>query len=255
MEYLIPALPFFIFIFGLLIGSFLNVVIYRYNTGRSVAQGRSCCFSCGKTLKWYELVPVISYLWQGKKCRSCKSVLSAQYIAVELTTGILFTLVALRLGVLSLLVSPAALITAWILVSLAIVITVYDLRHTIIPDGPVFLLDIIALGVLYFRGGGIADLLVGIIAALIFAGIWYFSGGRAMGFGDAKLVLGLGWLLPFPQSISGIFSAFWLGAIIGVVLLVIQRKKVTMKTEIPFAPFLIAGTLIVFLANISLIAF
>ncbi len=253
MESLVALLLAGVFAFGLLVGSFLNVVIYRYNTGLSPIKGRSCCFSCGKTLRWYELLPVISYLWQGRKCRSCKSVLSSQYIAVELVTAFLFTVISLRLGLQEVFFVPAEVLFWWVVASVLIVITVYDLRHTVIPDGLALLMGILGLVSLYARGGGILDLAVGLVTALIFAGIWYFSGGRAMGLGDAKLVLGVGWLLPYERAISAILASFWLGAIIGVALLVLQRKKITMKTEIPFAPFLAAGFFSVFLLDISLI--
>lgn len=253
MEAILMTVPFLVFIFGLIIGSFLNVVIYRYNTGRSVARGRSACFSCGKTLRWYELIPVVSYLWQKRRCRSCTSVLSSQYVIVELLTAILFTAIAARVGFFETLVPSFDLFFWWIVASVLVVITVYDLRHTIIPDGLSLLVGMLGLLSLYMRGGGPADLAVGIITAFIFGAIWLVSKGKAMGLGDAKLVLGIGWLLPFAQSITAIVVSFWLGAIIGIALIVLKRKHMTMKSEIPFAPFLAAGVMLVFLANVSLI--
>lgn len=253
MEWFIQVFPLYAFLLGLIIGSFLNVVICRYNTGRSIARGRSCCFSCGKTLRWYELLPIASYLFQKGRCRSCKSLLSFQYVAVELLTGFLFAAVAVRLGAPFIIPDLVELGFWWIVTALLVVITVYDLRHTIIPDG--FSLFLASLGLLafYARGAYLPDLYFAIGVSLFFASLWYFSGGRAMGLGDAKLVFGVTLLLPLLLAISAVLASFYFGAIIGVLLILLKRKKVTFKTEIPFAPFLALGFFAVFLLDISFI--
>ena len=240
----------FIFLLGLIVGSFLNVVIYRYNTGRSVSTGRSQCFSCSHTLSWYELVPVFSFLLQGGRCRACKSRISWQYPAVELTSGVLFVLIFQHfLGVD--LGKPLFLLYA-VIFSLLLIITVYDLRHKIIPDGLVYAFSLFALISAYLASTSSADvnfishILAGLVAFAFFALLWYVSSGRWMGFGDAKLALGVGFLLGPAGALSAIVSAFWLGAVVGVMLMIISQlshagKSLTMKSEIPFAPFIILG--------------
>ena len=123
----------FVFILGTIIGSFLNVVIYRYNSGRSPLTGRSQCFSCGKILKPSELIPVVSFLVSRGRCTSCGTRISWQYIIVEVLTGIMFVAVFL-LGK-----SASETILLLAIFSTLLVIAVYDLRHQIIPDGLVAL--------------------------------------------------------------------------------------------------------------------
>ncbi|HEY4483321.1 MAG TPA: prepilin peptidase [Candidatus Paceibacterota bacterium] len=240
------------FVLGLVVGSFLNVVVLRLNTGRSIVRGRSQCFSCGKTLAWHELMPLVSFVAQYGRCRSCSARISWQYPAVELITGILFILVAWRFeyaytGLL--IVLPLAL------VSILVAITVYDLRHKIIPDALVYPFIVLTLIFHYAFFGGIhilsPDFLAGPALFGFFALLWLVSGGKWMGFGDAKLVLGLGWLLGAQASVSAMLLAFWSGAIVGLVLLYFKRQSLTMKSEIPFAPFLILGSLVALFFNLS----
>ncbi len=229
-----------IFIFGTIVGSFLNVVIYRYGTGRSVISGRSQCLACARTLRWYELVPVLSFLLQSGRCRLCNSKLAWQYPLVEILTGLLFVLVwqlALPLFLLPIYLT---------IVSLLVVITVYDLRHKIIPDGLVFTFDLLALAPVFYPKFDPTAAIAGPLLFLFFAALWYFSGGRWMGFGDAKLALGVGWLLGLRGGISAIILAFWIGAAVGLALIALTRlrpraKLVTIKSELPFAPFIILG--------------
>ena len=245
-----------LFFLGLIVGSFLNVVVYRYNTGHSI-NGRSKCLSCVRTLSWYELVPVFSYMAVGGKCRTCLSTISAQYPLVELVTGILFA--AVWLTSYTLFVKVYALVAFCILV----VISAYDFRHTIIPDGPVFAFIAMSFIKLFFEGSfDFVTFISGTIIALFFASMWYFSGGSWMGFGDAKLALGIGWFIPFPFNVTAIIFAFWIGAVIGVLMLglplvlkkisvaaglVKGRTRASLSTEIPFAPYLALGAFITFI--------
>ena len=233
-------------------GSFLNVVIYRHNTGMTVG-GRSMCFSCGKKLKWFELVPVLSFFLLRGKCSVCKSKISWQYPAVEFITGLLFLGAYLTVSNIYLL--------AYLLVqlSLLIVIAVYDLRHKIIPDAFVYSFAGLALmSVLWVFvesrdfSSLLFDVLAGPVYFLPFASLWYFSKGTWMGFGDAKLALGIGWFLGMGEAYIAIILAFWIGALVGLSMIAYGRitklshgqEKVTMKSEIPFGPFLILGLFI-----------
>jgi leader peptidase (prepilin peptidase)/N-methyltransferase len=260
MHQLIGAL---FFIFGAIVGSFLNVVILRYNTGRKVT-GRSACATCGRTLKWHELVPIVSFLAQRGRCTTCGSRISWQYPLVEFLTGVLFLGIFLKFLV-PLQFFPYFILHAsylMIVVSLLVIIAVYDLRHKIIPDPFVF--AFIALAGLWGAGEYLTGtlttplfwLLAGPILALPFAVLWVLSRGKWMGLGDAKLVWGAGWLLGLMPGVNALLLAFWSGAIISIAVLIAhsatgQRRlsqhsrQFTMKSEIPFAPFIILGVLVV----------
>lgn len=245
-------ITFFVFIFGSIVGSFLNVVILRYNTGRSVVTGRSACFSCGKTLGWLNMIPIFSFLIQRGKCGDCNSKISWQYPIVELITAILSTSLYLKFGF------TLDLLFYSIIFAILVVISVYDLRHKIIPDGFVYLLITIAflrLGYTYLYISpelAVSSFLGGISMSAFLGSFWLFSGGRWMGLGDAKLVLGLGWLSAnLCYGVTAMIYSFWLGAIIGVAInLFLKRIK-----EVPFAPFLIAGFMIVFFFNFNLFSY
>lgn len=246
-----------IFIFGSIVGSFLNVLILRYHTGRGVS-GRSHCPACNKTLQWYELVPIASFLAQAGHCRKCESRISLQYPLVEGVTGLLFLLVFLTVSTL-----PLILAYWWVVVSILVFIAVYDLYHTIIPEEAVWLFVTLAL-FSPFGPGFLNRFLTGVIVAAIFAALWYFSHGRWLGLGDAKLVLGIGLALGFPVGLSATVLAFWIGAAFGLVLIVVTRigsklpagaRSYTMKSEVPFAPFLIFGFLAALLAGFNVLLF
>jgi leader peptidase (prepilin peptidase)/N-methyltransferase len=257
---------FFLFSFalGTIIGSFLNVVAYRYGTSKSLG-GRSSCMSCCQQLKWYELIPVVSYVLLSGKCRTCKSKISAQYPFVESITGLLFAMTFLKfLPILE--QSPLVFVFMFsffaFIFSLLMVIAVYDMRHKMIPDRLVYLfsgLSLFMIAVLYFISGSnlislVIAILAGPILALPFALLWYFSGGKWIGFGDAKLALGMGWFLGLSGGFSAVALGFWIGAIVSLFLLAVSKygkgkTKITRRTEIPFAPFLLIGLALVFFFN------
>jgi prepilin signal peptidase PulO-like enzyme (type II secretory pathway) len=260
-EFLLILIP--AFILGTIIGSFLNVVILRYNTGRSIG-GRSGCMSCGHKMRPYDLIPVISWLWLRGKCRQCKSKISIQYPLVEAMSGILFALLALVSTPILLNSGSASLATTYfvwhaIIFSILIVIFVYDTHHKIIPNSLSYTFAGLALIqtilVLPFAEGLTAinywNLLAGPIFFIPFFLLWFVSGGRWIGLGDGKLALGIGWYLGFIYGLSAIILGFWIGAAFALVIMLIARlkamnKKITMKTEIPFAPFLLIGLFIEF---------
>lgn len=217
---------------------------------------------CQKSLPWYELIPVFSFLGLKGRCSGCKTKISIQYPIVELITGALFLLLFLKFkdlfytDTLNFSISYAYYVTAF---SLLTVVTVYDIKHKIIPDSLSFIFGSFAfVGIFFFDSGvfyphlpEILPLVGSLSVALFFALLWLVSSGRWMGFGDAKLALGLGFLLGFPAVISAAFIAFWSGALIGIFLILLKKIK-GIKSEIPFAPFLVFGTIFVFLTQINL---
>ncbi len=264
-----------VFVLGTLIGSFLNVLGLRYNSGLSVSSGRSKCFNCDTPLKWYDLVPVFSFLFLKGRCRVCKSKISWQYPLVEITTGFVFVGVVLRQIYLWNVFSSMqnGLIFSWVLgiyycvvFSILIVITIYDYRHKIIPNA--FVYTFIFLGLLkllffmYLKYPQLGkedwfDLLSPVLLFLPFAFLWVVSSGRWMGFGDAKLAFGIGALLGFSYGLGSVVLGFWMGALWSILLLinykVLKRgQNIGMSSELPFAPFLIAGTIIVFLSRVDI---
>lgn len=255
----------FFFIFGTLIGSFLNVVIFRHNTGKDLS-GRSKCQSCGGTLRSFELVPVFSFLVQKGACRICKSKISIQYPIIEFLTGtfflfIFFTYVFIPETVFSLIV-----------VSLLIIITTYDIRHGIIPNTFVYAFIGMSLLALFFNINTLAyteptlgALLAGPILALPIWLLWKMSDGKWIGLGDAKLFLGVGWFLGILAGITAFILSFWIGAFVGLVLLSLKQftrirklnlgvKDLTIKTEVPFAPFIVLSFFIVYFFGFNLVS-
>lgn len=263
--FMLTVLSIFFFALGAIVGSFLNVVILRYKTGLSIvsmkSDTRSMCMSCGKGLSWHELLPIVSYIFLRGKCSKCSSKISAQYPIVEIVTGFLFLLTFLKfVSLISLNVWFFVAFMAFFLLimSLYVVIFAYDLRHKIIPD--VFSYTLAIMTFLYTLLVTISfyspttltylNLFSGIIFFVPFYLLWALSKGKWMGLGDGKLVLSIGWLLGFINGLSAIIIGFWLGALYGVGILIIQKilnkKGITMKSEIPFGPFLIIGTILMF---------
>ena len=249
------------FIFGLVIGSFLNVVIYRFNTSRTL-RGRSACISCTNRLCWYELIPLFSFFALGGRCRTCKTKISRIYPLVEFITGLIFMGIFLKFQDILFLNSPIFIFTYIyyaVAFSILIFIAFYDLRHKIIPDILSLSLGILTfIGLFFFNEYGfylhiptILQFSSGILIALPFFLFWFISKGAWMGLGDAKLVVGLGWLLGLSRALSGIIISFWLGAILGI-LLILFSKQYKMKSEIPFAPFLILGAVLSFIFDLHI---
>ena len=193
--------------------------------------GRSACMSCGRAIFWFDLIPVFSWIWLKGRCRFCACKISAQYPLVELTTAILFATAG---------ASPIPLVLRLAglpIIAILVAISVYDFRHTIIPDAWVWSFNALALfSVLAFplqaTSFWLPDLLAGPFSALPLFALWLFSGGRWMGLGDAKLALGIGWLLGPFYGIVAVFFSFIIGAIVTVPLLFFSSelwKKVSAR--------------------------
>ncbi len=217
--------------------------------------------TCAKTLSWYELVPVFSFLAQRGKCSGCRAKISAQYPAVELLAGLLFMFIFLKFQNLFYwngLLFGMSFAFYSSLFALLLIIAVYDLRHKIIPDTLSLIFGILAFaGLFFYKDGffflhlpGLYDLLAGPVLALPFVLLWAVSSGRWMGLGDGKLALGLGWMLGITSGFSAIVLAFWVGAGIGLLLLFFSKKH-GIKSEIPFAPFMVLGAVLVFLFSVN----
>lgn len=207
----------------------------RFRSGLTLG-GRSFCPTCGKTLKWYELIPLLSYILLRGRCGKCKTHISLQYPIVELWMGLVFASLYSVFG----LTIYYLLLT--IVFSIYTVILIYDIRHKIIPDLLVYLAIGLSLLVpLFLIPYSLIDWLTGPILFTAFGLIWLVSRGRALGFGDAKLVLSIGLLLGASQGFSAIALAFWIGTAVTLPIMLFSRKGITIKSEIPFAPFLIIG--------------
>lgn len=237
----------FVFIFGLFIGSFLNCVIYRLDVRRPnldiVRPNRSFCPQCKHILSWLDLIPVFSFLFLRGKCRYCSKKISIQYPLVEILTGLIFFLIfnflALPAGGQ---ISIFSTIFWLVITSFLIIIFIYDLRHFIIPDTVLF--PAIIISIIYHLFSNYQLLMASylpsaFIASSLFLSIVLISRGKWMGMGDVKLAFLIGLLLGFPKTIVALFFAFLAGAIIGIGLILINKK--TLKSEVPFGPFLIAG--------------
>lgn len=243
------------FIFGAIVGSFLNVVALRFNTGMGIG-GRSKCMSCGTSLTWKELIPLFSFAVQKGSCRKCKSKISWQYPLVEFIAGIIFVL-------LFFIFPPFSLVSAFttfmyiVITCLLLVICVYDIKHKIIPDQFVYTFSVIALinlfigGTSWFHVPSLSALLAGPILALPFALLWLVSKGSWMGLGDAKLTLGIGWLLGLNGGVNALVLSFWVATVVSVLWMFISNKGFKPKTEVPFGPYLILGMYLVLLFGIQ----
>ncbi len=256
-----------VFCYGAIIGSFLNVYIYRFHTGKSLS-GRSHCLSCGRTLRWFELFPLFSFLCLGGRCRTCRCHITSRYFFVELLTGILFVASLLAAGTLY------ELFYLWFAMAIVVVITVYDMNHYIIPDSLTIALGglVVVWNVVRYVVLEVPLMTLGIdaLAALAGAGffflLWYISKGQWIGFGDVKLAIPLGLMVGATQVFSMVVLSFWIGAAVSLFLVFLSKlargklrlhlrlENLTIKSVVPFAPFMIAGCLLVLFTHINVLA-
>lgn len=235
---------FLIFLFGLVVGSFLNCLIYRLEIGQSFLKGRSYCPYCKHILSWKDLIPIFSFLILKGKCRYCGKKISWQYPLVELATAILFILITSNFQLPTSNFQNLFIISYWLfVVSSLIIIFVYDLKHYLIPDKVIY--PTIAISFFYqLLTSNIEHLtsnfLLGFLPSLFFLAIILISKEKWMGWGDFKLAILMGLILGWPKILLALFFAFFLGALIGLILIFLGKK--TLKSEIPFAPFLVSGT-------------
>jgi len=231
-----------IFILGAIVGSFLNCVIYRLENNKSFLRGRSYCPNCKQVLSWQDLIPVLSFVFLKGKCRYCKKPISWQYPLVELATAVIFLLVFNPQNIL--LSVFYFLISAFL-----IIIFVFDLKHYIIPDEVIYSAILVsgvwclASGIffhIYTKYEILNTIYSAFGAAAFFLFIVLITRGKGMGVGDIKLAFLMGLILGFPNILVALFSAFFIGAAVGVGLVISGKKQ--LKSEVPFGPFLVTGT-------------
>lgn len=241
-------LPVFIIIFltGLAVGSFLNSIIHRLQTGETFLFARSYCPHCKHILDSRDLIPVLSFLILSRKCRYCQKPISLQYPLVELATGILFVLISIFYFLFSneCSVFNFQLFTFFyylLITCFLIIIFVYDLKHFIIPDKIIYpAIGIVCLYNIYQLA--INNFLSAFGATAFFLAIVLISRGKWMGIGDIKLAFLIGLFLGWPNILVALFLSFFIGSLIGAGLIISGKK--TLKSEVPFGPFLVTGTFI-----------
>ncbi|MBE9485924.1 MAG: prepilin peptidase [Desulfuromonadales bacterium] len=230
------------FVLGSVIGSFLNVCIYRIPAGKSIVSPPSSCPHCGHRIRWFQNVPILSYLFLLGKCAGCGQQISLRYPLIEALTGGLFVLVLYSFGLI-----PATPVY-WLFVAVLVVITFIDLDHQIIPD--VISLPGIVVGFLcsfFIPWMPWLDSLLGILigGGILFLIAWgyeFLTKREGMGGGDIKLLAMLGAFLGWKAIFPMVFLASLAGTVIGLPLMVLQKKD--SKLALPFGPFLALAALV-----------
>ena len=245
---------------GAILGSFLNAVLFRFNTGRSALSGRSQCMRCGHTLGALDLVPVLSWVLLRGRCRWCGTRISAQYPLVELLGALVSLGVLLTCGA-----DPVRFVWGLLVWLVILFIVVYDFRHMIIPwQASIFLVFLTGVGALLPALAGHPLLAGPILAAPLFL-LSLVSWGKWMGWADSIFELSLGWLLGYSLGASALLLSVWIGAAVGVCIMAVQKvtpssrspkslRRFTMKSEIPFAPFLALGAALAFFFHVDIFA-
>ena len=233
MLLLLEIVPYIVIvIFGITIGSFLNVCIYRIPLHQSIVTVSSHCMTCGRKLKWYDMIPVFSWLLLGGKCRSCKSKISLQYPVIESLNGILYVVICLVNGM-----DLFSLIYC-LMTSALLTLSLIDWRTYEIPPGINGFLFILGVAAAVLDRGNLLSHLAGMVCVSGFLGILYLiSRGRAIGGGDIKLMFACGLILGWKQ----IILAFLLGCIIGSVIHLIRIRVQGEGHVLAMGPYLSAG--------------
>jgi len=235
-----------LFFLGIAVGSFLNVLIDRLPVGEDIVHGRSHCDHCKRTLRWYELIPIISWLIQLGKSRCCHKKLSIQYPLIELITGIGFLFLYFNYhppaggSIINYLINL-------ILFCSVLVLFVSDLKFELLPT-PLLILwgfgVVLRFITLHVSAGELlySYAIPSLCAGLFFFLLWFFSKGRAMGDGDMWLAILIGLVTGYPGIIIAFYIAFLTGAAVGVILILGGLK--TLKSHIPLGPFLLFGMVV-----------
>ncbi len=245
-----------VFLYGIVLGSFLNVLIYRLPRKLSIIRPRSKCPQCSSKIKFYDNIPIFSYVILRGKCRTCRGRISFRYPAVEALAGILSVVALFHFGIT--LRGFEAIFLSFVFIAIFFI----DLDFTIIPD--VFTLPgvIIGFGV-SFLPGGFVNWSQSLIGLLVGGGVFLLVGmlgefifkKEALGFGDVKFAAMLGAFLGWQNLILILIIASFLGSVIGIAMIYFARKK-GKSSYIPFGPFLVAGALIaMYFSNVIIRAY
>jgi len=285
-------------LFGLGVGSFINVITTRFQPDNYIRfskliSGRSRCAFCLHQLKWYDLIPIFSFVFLRGKCRYCGKKISWQYPIVEILTALIFVLMFLKFWNLTpIRLALAHHIYTWPIIffliylfyiSLLLVLSIIDLKYYLLPDSYIIFGVIVAVLTNiyfyflylkpqnYFFNCGVnflgsyidyfncqlhplVSVLLGVVVASGFLLLIYLlSRGRGMGFGDVKLGIFIGLILGFTNSIIAVALAFIFGSIVGIIMLVLKKR--TLKSMVPFGPFLGLGVLITIMFGSNIIEF
>ncbi len=231
------------FLYGVIIGSFLNVCILRIPLNETIVTTPSHCMSCGHKLAWYDLFPLFSYLFLGGKCRYCKAKISWQYPLVEFLNGVLYLLTFLVLGVGNSITQTVYTFIVCIFLSTMLVLSGIDIMHQIVPDKInlfIFVLGVITTAIDYQHW---PTHVIGFFAVSVPLFILLLFGG--MGGGDVKLYAAAGLLIGWKLALLSIILASVFGAIASVIMLITGKAKDGGKTRIPFVPFIALSMLVV----------
>lgn len=233
---------FYIFIIGLIIGSFLNCLIWRLHTGESL-WGRSYCPRCKKKIVWYDNIPLFGYFILRGKCRSCRNNISWQYPLIEFLAGFLF-LFSFYLHAKTGFVDIVEVLRSWFIISVMLIVLVYDLRWYLILDKVMFPSMLVVLMLNIVLGVSWISLLISAIIGLAFFLIQFIvSRGAWIGGGDLRLGFFMGLALGnWNLLILSIFLSYLIGSVIGLVLLLSNKKK--WGSKMPLGVFLAIGTII-----------
>lgn len=273
-------MTFLLLLIGVVLGSFLNVVAMRYDPDKflfspSRIGGRSHCVHCKRNLRWFELVPIVSYLIQWGRCRRCEARLSPQYFLAETLAVIIFVGVPYRIAYIgassgawgSELVAAICFTAVGLILLLASLI---DYKWQMIPDEATVMIAVLGLVVsltsntaVSFLGTAVSGISLGdslvlnriialVVVLIIFGGLIAFTRGRGMGMGDLKLVLALALLVGWPDILFATIMAFILGAIYGIGLILTGRSS--MKNAVSFGPFLALGLGVLIFAGDSILS-
>ena len=232
----------FIFIFGLIIGSFLNCLIYRLHKNKSM-MGRSFCPKCKKQIAWYDNIPILSFLFLNGKCRYCKQKISWQYLLVEFITGILFVIAFIIEFSVFQNQNILMLFRSWFIISVMIVIFIYDLKWYLILDIITLPASLILLIWNLYLGMNWQNMLISVIIGIgFFLSQFLISRGKWIGGGDIRLGMLMGLSLGWPMILVAIILAYFIGSVIGILLILFKKKKIGSK--IPLGIFLSTATVI-----------
>lgn len=240
-------------VLGLCIGSFLNVVIYRTPNNMSLAKPNSHCTTCGYELKWYDNIPVLSYIMLGGKCRKCKQKISPRYMLVEIFSAVCYLLSVYIFWEQSIVYACLSAITSSVLICIFFI----DLEHMLIFDRFQIITLVLGVVAIFFDGyTAWYDHLIGffgggLIFLLIYYGAILILKKEGLGFGDVKLAFVTGLLLGWQKFLLAIFIASILAVII---LLIVRCFSKSEEKEYPFAPFITAGVLIAMLFGSQIIS-